>query len=157
MGLYDKTYRSFTFGFGIERIKRIAMPLLALFIILAIVFLASAAIAPKPIEARLLDNPLSLQEKPYTLLEVKVTNVTESDAHNVNVLVEAANKEAIFIGPGLSEKKTLSVIERGQYRKLHFLVVPKETIAEGSYLINIKVTMNNKTFEESIALIVKPH
>lgn len=157
MGLYDKTYKSFAFGFETEKIKSIALPLLAFFIILVIIFLASTAIAPKPIEARLLDNPLNLQEKPYTLLEVKVTNVTESDASNVSVVVEAANKEAIFIGPGLKEKKSLAIIERGQYRKLHFLVSPKSGIEEGSYLIKIKVTMNNKLFEENIALVVKPH
>lgn len=157
MGLYDKTYKSFAFGFEIEKIKGIALPLLALFIILAIIFLASTAIAPKPIEARLFDNPLNLQEKPYALLEVKVTNVTESDASNVKVIVEAANKDAIFIGPGLKEEKSLAVIERGQYRKLYFLVSPKPTIDEGSYLIKIKVFMNNKVFEENIALIVKPH
>jgi len=156
MSIYDKSYKSFAFVFESKKARTIALSLLLVFFLLALIFFASMLFKAKLIEAKLLDNPLDLQVKPYTLLEVKITNITESDASDVSVIVEAANKEAIFIGPGLRDEKKLSVIEKGQYRKLYFLVVPKSTIAEGSYLINIKVVINNKTFEDSIPLIVKP-
>lgn len=154
MGIYDSE-KMFSFGIDSKKAAYIGIAvLLVVFFVLLAIFLSSAL--NQPIEAKFQDNPLVLSQKKYTLLEVKVTNVTESDAKNVEVTVSARDKSAIAIGIGSEDKKTVSTIERGQFRVLNFLVTPLDGINEGSYIIDIKVNINNKTFTKEAKITVKP-
>ena len=154
MGIYDST-KAFALGFEVKKLKYLAFAVILTAVIALLAMFVSTAFN-QAIEASFFDNPINLQERAYTLLEVKVTNVTGSDATNVEVTVSAKDKSAIFVGPGYEEKKTIPTIERNQYRKLYFLIVPRKGIGEGSYLISVKVTMNSQVFEKELALVVKP-
>jgi uncharacterized membrane protein (Fun14 family) len=154
MSIYDST-KAFALGFEVKKLKYLALAIIGIVIVVLLAMFASTAFN-QAIEASFFDNPINLQEKSYTLLEVKVTNVTQSDASNAEVTVSAKDKSAIFVGPGYEEKKIIPTIERNQYRKLYFLIVPRKGIGEGSYLISVKVTMNSQVFEKELTLVVKP-
>ncbi|MCD6478411.1 MAG: hypothetical protein J7L44_00825 [Candidatus Diapherotrites archaeon] len=154
MSIYDST-KAFAFGFEVKKLKYLALVVILTAVIALLAMFISTAFN-QAIEASFFDNPINLQEKAYTLLEVKVTNVTGSDASNVEVTVSAKDKSAIFVGPWHEERKIIPTIERNQYRKRHFLIVPRRGISEGSYIISVKVTMNSHVFEKELALVVKP-
>jgi|GEM_PF-2610261 len=154
MGLYDSE-KLFLFGFETRKLAYIAIAIIAILaIVLAAILLLSAF--KQAIDARFLENPISVSKKPYTLLEVKVTNVTDKDAKNVEIEVSARDKSSIFIGPSFSDKKTIDTIERNQYRKLNFLVTAKKGISEGSYIVDIKVKMNEQVFAKEAVLEIRP-
>ncbi|MEM4663289.1 MAG: hypothetical protein QXM75_04680 [Candidatus Diapherotrites archaeon] len=153
MGIYDSE-KIFSFSMSSKKIIYIAIFVLSVvFVVIAAIFLSS--MLNPPIEARFIENPLVLSNKKFTLLEVKITNVTESDARNVEVFVSARDKSAIMVGYSSEDRKMIDTIERSQYRKLNFLVTPREGINEGSYVIDIRVKINDKVFTKEVALMVK--
>ncbi|MCX8190278.1 MAG: hypothetical protein N3F05_03580 [Candidatus Diapherotrites archaeon] len=153
MGIYDSE-KMFSFGIDSKKAAYIGLAALSVvFVVLLAIFLSSAL--NQAIEARFQDNPLLISQRKYTLLEVKVTNVTDSDARGVEIVVSARDKSAIAVGHGTEDRKTISTIERGQYRILNFLVTPLEGINEGSYILDIKANINNKTFTKEAKITVK--
>lgn len=153
MSIYDSK-KIFLFGIETRKLIYVAIAIIAIAII-ALASMLVSSMLNQAIEARFLDNPLIISQRPYTLLEVKITNTTEKDAKGVEIEVSARDRSAIFVGPGFSDKKTIDTIERGQYRKLNFIVTPKKDASEGSYIVDIKVRMNGQLFTKEVALFVR--
>jgi len=153
MSIYNST-KAFALGFETKKLKYFGLAAVAIAVLVLLAIFISTAFN-QAITARFFDNPLDMQKKAYTLLEVKVTNITQSDAKNVRVSVSARDN-AIFVGPAHKEIKILSTIGHGQYRKLYFLIMPERDVREGSYLVDISATINSKVFKKELELIVKP-
>ncbi len=155
MGLYEK---EFDFGFELSKAKIKAAGAIALLVVLiiALYFVSMAFFQPRAISANLGDPVLNLKEKPFTLLNITITNITPDTARGVEVRVEAEDKQSIVIGTGEFDSEKIELIESGLNRKIHFLVMPREGIKEGNYRIRISTVINGKAFTESVVLQVFP-
>ena len=155
MGLYEKDL-----DFGIElskaRLKVLGLIVAFVLVVVLLYYVSFTVLAPKAIAATLNDNPLSLKEKRYTLVNITVWNVTAENARNVEVKVQAEDSGAIIIGTGEFDTESISLIESGLNRKAEFLVWPKEGIREGDYKINISTVLNGQEFKESLILKIIP-
>ncbi len=155
MGLYEKEF-DFDFAFGKLKSKSFLTILAFAVAILVLIFLAVSVFQAKAINATLNDNPLNLKEKPFTMMNLVITNITPLTARDVQVTVKASDSKSIIIGTNSEETERIDLIESGLNRKIHFLIVPKQGIKEGKYRIIISTEMNGTKFEESVEIEVIP-
>src|SRR3989344_1943733 len=118
MGIYDKNV---DFNFSFDKIKT---PLIGLGIIVGLLVLYMLyqslyeVVKQKPIEVRFEKKPLKMSEQ--CLMTVKVTNITDRDARDVIVSVNAKDKRNIQIEQ-VSRTNTIDLLEKGNHREVSFM------------------------------------
>lgn len=153
MSIYDKGLR-LKYNFTYEKMK---MPLIALgtlivaVVVVLIIMSLISIFQPKPVEFHFEKNPISTNEQ--THLIVIVTNTTDVDAENVTVTASAKLSEQIQVSAvGQNE---FSIIEKGKWRRVSFLINPVNEIPVGTYSIIIETKINNLDIEEEAVLEIE--
>lgn len=121
MGLYDKK-SAFDFGFDVKSFKRPAMAIIAIILVVLLFFALSSVFKPKALQVSVKDNPLVVdaEQNNFTVLTAEVTNVTEKEAKNVQVTVQAvadSQYRPLLVGVNSIESKTIPVLGKGESRR----------------------------------------
>jgi hypothetical protein len=92
--------------------------------------------------------------KPGTelLLQLDISNPTDSDADKVDVLVSPVDKTALLFS---QTKQTIPVLEKGLNKQLFFNLKIAESVNPGKYGIDVQTTINGKLFSRRIVLTIR--
>src|SRR3989344_4884940 len=153
MALYDNEFKFHSFK---KKALEILPIVIALIIIVLIAFFLINFVQTKAVSLSFKDNPLNVSKvkDASTILVVAVNNVTKETAENVFVEVKAVDFKSISIDKDESKTEKIELLGKGESRTLKFIVSPveKETILEGSYIIEVKALINGEEFNEKISL-----
>jgi hypothetical protein len=152
MGIYEEKKFDFNVGFGQAKkyAKPIALIVVAL-IVLYLIYLMAVSYQANALNAHLNKNPLSLASDADAILTVNLTNVTEADALNVKVNVYPKDVASLHVYPST---KTVSLLGKGESRKLEFVVKPvfNGEVLPGDYKINVETEINGQKFSSELVL-----
>ena len=116
-------------------------------------FSIALMVQPKPLEATLEPNPLDLGKEQNAYLTVTVKNLSGSLASDVVVTVKADASDAIDVFPA---SRTIPTLDNR--RELTPFVIrpnPESTVYSGTYILNIRTTINGQDSEKQVALELK--
>jgi len=159
MGLYDSRKKvnlklpEVRFDFDWKRYKVPALGLAALLVVLFFVFSIALMVQPKTLESRLEPNPLDLASEQNSFLTVTVKNLSGKVASNVVVSVEADAPDAIDVFPSSRVIPTLD--DRRELTPFVVRPKPGSTVYSGTYILNIRTSVNGQDFEQQVALELK--
>ncbi len=130
--------------------------------IIAIVLLFFFYVLPffqaKPLNSNFKDNPLNLNQKSFTILNVTATNTTGNFLELSTIRVEADAKNDFYVGGNPVEIKNISNLGINEQRKLQFDIRPNPSrlgqVLPGTYNFKIVFTSNNETILEQTAVLV---
>ncbi|MCD6414481.1 MAG: hypothetical protein J7L23_02520 [Candidatus Diapherotrites archaeon] len=132
-----------------EKKREIVVLFAVVVILLALWYLGSGVIAPKP-----LDVYFSKGEIPAggeTTLFVKLSNLMDMDVKNVTISVEPESKAITIQNP----YKTEPVIGKGSYRLFEFSVKVPSNVTSGAYAITVKAEMGGEELVKLTHIVIK--
>lgn len=159
MGLYDGHKKvnlrlpEVRFDFDWKRYKVPALGLAALLVILFFVFSVAMMVQPKALESRLEPNPLDLGKEQNAYLTVAVKNLSGELASDVVVSVEAESSDAVDVFPGSRTIPTLD--DRRELTPFVIRPNPDSMVYSGTYILNVRASINGRDYEQQVALELK--
>ncbi|MFH0714246.1 MAG: hypothetical protein V1847_00480 [Candidatus Diapherotrites archaeon] len=159
MGLYDEDSKpSFSFNWG-KLIKPLAIVIAVIIVIALAYFGIQSFFQPKPIDVILMpsSNPWNPSIDQQAAIQIRVSNITESEALGYKLSVEPMARNVLqIIPPSYTRTDTLAV---GDSRLESFSVKaldPNSRPVAGNYTISVSLQINGQSFDKEFVLQIVP-
>lgn len=150
-----KVYQNNPLDMDLGPLSGVAKPVLvgAVLVILALILTTQTF---NPLHAELKKNPLSLSANDSTILEVLVTNPTNSTVNSVVVSLTAPGSTQLSLYP---EKQTIQTLGPQETRKLEYLISPIDSTTNpfypGTYRADVSTKISEKNYQTSVFVSIE--